>query len=137
MTTPKAKPCSPDASVCTALAVGDIIVACAVWVVIVLLLLMVLGTLFFRFLWRPLRLRQFLHERQEANKRGLIDEGRSEEDVRNYKQQPVHLTYAQHKHLHMDEETSKYSIRARNEKLRAMETAKSGETGESGESGES
>lgn len=104
--------CAPDASVCTALAVGDVIVSCSVSIVIVLLLLLLLGPLFFRFVWRPLRIRQFLQHRREAHKRRLIMDGRPKEEVDNYAKWPVHLSFSQHKHLHMDEDTSKYSFRA-------------------------
>jgi len=114
---------APEVSLCNALAVGDVIVSCSVWVAIVLLLLLVLGPLLFRFVLRPIRIRQLLNHRRQGHRRRLIRDGASQEEVENYAEHPAHLSFAQHKHLNMDEETSKYSRRA----VFAAERAKKGE----------
>ena len=44
---PSVRAGTPDASVCTAIAIGDILVSLAVWIVVTVLFLMSLGPLFF------------------------------------------------------------------------------------------
>lgn len=108
---------APSAPLCTAIAVGDVCVWFSLWIVVIIFLLMILGPLFYRFVWRPRRIRYFLDLERLVRREHLVTMNASQKRIEEEERKPVYLSGSLHDHLGMDEETSIYSYRAAKRRL--------------------
>ena len=94
-----------------AMAVGDVIVSCCVWIVLILLLMLLLGPLIFRHAWRPYRIRTIKNQIRQG-RRALVHPVHAKDTARveAFVNAPVYLHRGHHARLHLDMEKDGYSL---------------------------